>query len=145
MTSPKSHRECVRAPPVLGDTDAPRILPNAAHNNPERTPITMATATEIQAQIDAEKQAHARRLAELEQKMLIAEHDELTERITTHADTLAEDEIEALELAHIRHDVTRLKADIKVAKKILEQASGAGNAGQNRVISNPETQSEMTP
>ena len=52
----------------------------------------MATATEIQAQIDAEKQAHARRLAELEQKMLIAEHDELTERITTHADTLAEDE-----------------------------------------------------
>lgn len=105
----------------------------------------MTTATEIQAQIDAEKQAHARRLAELEQKMLTAEHDGLTERITTHADTLAEDEIEALELAHIRHDVTRLKADIKVAKKVLEQASGAGNAGQNRVISDPETRSEMTP
>lgn len=48
----------------------------------------MATASEIQAQIEAEKQAHARRLAELEQKMLIAEHDELTELITTHADTL---------------------------------------------------------
>lgn len=104
----------------------------------------MATATEIQAQIDAEKQAHARRLAELEQKMLIAEHDELTERITTHADTLAEDEIEALELAHIRHDVTRLKADIKVVKKVLEQVSATGNTGQNRVISDPGTGSELT-
>lgn len=104
----------------------------------------MATATEIQAQIDAEKQAHARRLAELEQKMLIAEHDELTERITTHADTLAEYEIEALELAHIRHDVTRLKADIKVVKKVLEQVSATGNTGQNRVISDPGTGSELT-
>ncbi|OKX88607.1 hypothetical protein [Corynebacterium glutamicum] len=103
----------------------------------------MTTATEIQAQINAEKHAHARRLAELEQKMLTAEHDELTERITTHADTLAEDEIEALELAHIRHDVTRLKADIKVAKKVLEQVSVAGNTGQNQVISDPETGSEM--
>ncbi|GAB2499388.1 hypothetical protein [Corynebacterium atrinae] len=145
MTSPKPHRECVRAPPILGDTDAPRILPNAAHNNPERPPITMATATEIQAQINAEKQAHARRLAELEQKMLTAEHDELAELITTHAGTLPEDEIEALELAQIRHDVTRLKADIKVAKKVLEQVSTTGNPGQNRVISNPETGSEVTP
>ena len=104
----------------------------------------MATATEIQAQIEAEKQAHARRLAELEQKMLITEHDELTELITTHADTLPEDEIEAFELAHIRHDVTRLKADIKVAKKVLEQVSATGNPGQNQVISNPETGSELT-
>lgn len=102
----------------------------------------MATATEIQAQIEAEKQAHARRLAELEQKMLIAEHDELTELITTHADTLPGDEIDALELAQIRHDVTRLKADIKVAKKVLEQVSAAGNTGQNWVDSDPETGSE---
>lgn len=104
----------------------------------------MATATEIQAQIEAEKQALARRVAELEQKMLIAEHDELTELITTHCDTLPEDEIEALELAQIRHDVTRLKADIKVAKKVLEQVSVAGNAGQSRVNSDPETGSELT-
>lgn len=104
----------------------------------------MATATEIQAQIEAEKHAHARRLAELEQKMLVAEHDELTELITTHAHTLPENEIEALELAQIRHDVTRLKADIKVAKKVLEQVSATGNTGQNRVISDPETGSRMT-
>ena len=105
----------------------------------------MATATEIQAQIEAEKQAHARRLAELEQKMLIAEHDELTERITTHADTLPEDEIEALELAQIRHNVTRLKADIKITKKTLGQLPAAGNTGQNQVNSDPETGSELTP
>ena len=104
----------------------------------------MATATEIQAQINAEKQAHARRLAELEQKMLVAEHDELTERITYHASTLPEGEIEALELAQIRHDVTRLKADIKVAKKVLEQVSAAGDTGQNRVVSDPGTGSELT-
>lgn len=105
----------------------------------------MATATEFQAQIDAEKQAHARRLAELEQKMLTAERDELTELISIHADTLPEDEIEALELAQIRHDVTRLKADIKVAKKVLEQVSTTGNPGQNWVVSDPETGSELTP
>ena len=104
----------------------------------------MATATEIQAQIDAEKQAHARRLAELEQKMLIAEREELTERITTHADALPEDEIEALELAQIRHDVTRLKADIKIAKKVLDQVSETRNTDQNRVNSDPETGSELT-
>lgn len=90
----------------------------------------MATATEIQAQIEAEKQSHARRLAELEQKMLIAEHDELTELVTANADTLPEDEIEALELAQIRHNVTRLKADIKITKKTLGQLPAAGNTGQ---------------
>ncbi len=104
----------------------------------------MATATEIQAQIDAEKQAHARRLAELEQRMLTAEHDELTELITTHADTLPEDGIEALELAQIRHDVTRLKADIKVARKVLTQLPAMENPGQKWVVSDPETGSETT-
>lgn len=104
----------------------------------------MATASEIQAQIEAEKQAHARRLAELEQQMLIAEHDELTELITTHADALPEDAIETLELAQIRHNLTRLKADIKVAKKVLEQVSAARNTGQNWVDSDPETGAVLT-
>lgn len=104
----------------------------------------MTTPTEIQAQIDAEKHTHARRLAELEQKKLIAEHDELTELITAHARTLPADEVEALELAQIRHDVTRLKADIKAARKLATMVSEAENPGQNWVSSGPETGSELT-
>lgn len=103
----------------------------------------MATATEIQVQIEAEKQAHARRLAELEQRMLTAEHDALAELIAAHADTLSEGEVEALELVQIRHDVTRLKADIKVAKKVLDQVSTTENMVHNRVNSDPETGPEM--
>lgn len=95
----------------------------------------MATATELQAQIDREKQAHARRLAELEEEMLTAEYGELTELITTHADTtLSEDEIEALEFAQILHNLTCLKVDIKVAKEIQEQVDATSNTGRNRVI-----------